>query len=410
MANSRISSLTSLGGTPNTADIIPITDISDTTGSAQGTTKKVTVANLISAAPQGDLLASNNLSDVASATTSRTNLGLGTAATTASTDYATAFYNIVTKTADYTLTNAENGKVIFCNSTNRIDITVPSGLTSGFNCRVVQGNTGAVSFVASSTTINGYTSGSDAPNGIVGQHGVVDIVPVGSDAYKISGEIGYVADFNTLALSLDGTDDYMSVTQNSAINISGDITLSAWVNRTSTSSYNAIFTKRQVGGSMNYQFTINNSNGQLGLGHSGGSWVYNTTTTLSTSTWYHVAVTVSSGTAQFYIDGVAKDSFTGVSITATTQDLIVGATVGYNYFGGLIDEASIFNSALSSSNITTIYNSGVPSDISSLSPVGWWRMGDGTEAGSGTTVYDMSSNSNNGTLTNGPTFSTTVPS
>jgi len=220
---------------------------------------------------------------------------------------------------------------------------------------------------------------------------------------------GTTAFTNQYSVSFDGSDDYASVTQNSAINISGNITLSAWINRTPTSGYNAIFTKRQVGGSMNYQFTINNGNGQVGLGHSGGSWVYNTTTTLSTSTWYHVAVTVSSGTAQFYIDGVAKDSFTGISITATTQDLIIGATVGYNYFGGNIDEASIFNSALSSSNITTIYNNGVPTDISSLSPVGWWRMGDGTEAGSGTTIYDMSSNSNNGTLTNGPTFSTSVP-
>ena len=36
-------------------------------------------------------------------------------------------------------------------------------------------------------------------------------------------------------------------------------------------------------------------------------------------------------------------------------------------------------------------------------------MGDGTEAGSGTTIYDMSSNSNNGTLTNGPTFSSDTP-
>jgi hypothetical protein len=51
-------------------------------------------------------------------------------------------------------------------------------------------------------------------------------------------------------------------------------------------------------------------------------------------------------------------------------------------------------------DIVAIYNSGVPADISSLNPVGWWRMGDGTEAGSGTTVYDMSSNSNNGTLNN----------
>lgn len=80
MANKKLSSLDALGSTPAVGDILPITDISDTTGSAQGTTKKVTVANLVAAAPQGDLLAANNLSDVASAGTARTNLGLGTAA------------------------------------------------------------------------------------------------------------------------------------------------------------------------------------------------------------------------------------------------------------------------------------------------------------------------------------------
>lgn len=90
MANKKISALTALGGTPAVSDILPITDVSDTTGSPQGTTKRVTVANLVAAAPQGDLVSTNNLSDLANAGTARTNLGLGTAATTASTDYATS--------------------------------------------------------------------------------------------------------------------------------------------------------------------------------------------------------------------------------------------------------------------------------------------------------------------------------
>ena len=48
MANKRISSLDPLA-TPAVDDIIPVTDIDDLTGSPQGTTKKVTVANLVSA-------------------------------------------------------------------------------------------------------------------------------------------------------------------------------------------------------------------------------------------------------------------------------------------------------------------------------------------------------------------------
>lgn len=50
MANKKISSLDPLT-TPAVDDIIPVTDIDDFAGSLQGTTKKVTVANLMAAAP-----------------------------------------------------------------------------------------------------------------------------------------------------------------------------------------------------------------------------------------------------------------------------------------------------------------------------------------------------------------------
>ena len=52
MANKKISQLDALGTAPAATDILPITDVSDTTGSAQGTTKRVTVANLHSGLQQ----------------------------------------------------------------------------------------------------------------------------------------------------------------------------------------------------------------------------------------------------------------------------------------------------------------------------------------------------------------------
>lgn len=85
MANKKITELTEETN-PQGADLLPLVD--DVSGTP--TTKKVTVTNLMTLAPQGDLEAANNLSDLNDAATARTNLGLGTAAITASTDYATA--------------------------------------------------------------------------------------------------------------------------------------------------------------------------------------------------------------------------------------------------------------------------------------------------------------------------------
>ena len=203
MSNKKISSLDSLGGTPAVGDIIPITDISDTTGSAQGTTKKVTVANLVAAAPQGDLQASNNLSDVASASTSRTNLGLGDAATktvgTADTNVLAVSSGTVDlggnkiedfdasindKTDDYTLLASDNGKVVVMNKASAVTVTVPSGLGAGFNCSFVQKGAGQVSFSASSTTINNRQSHTK----INAQYGVASIVAYAADTFVLAGD------------------------------------------------------------------------------------------------------------------------------------------------------------------------------------------------------------------------------
>jgi len=155
-------------------------------------------------------------------------------------------------------------------------------------------------------------------------------------------------------------------------------------------------------------------------------WNYTTlsySTTLADNTWYHGAyIKNGSGSTDLhlYLNGtkVLEGNHPNTSDygndTATTRIGEIQTIGSYSFpFQGQIDEFAFWNSALSASDITSIYNSGVPNDIGTnglnLNPVGWWRMGD-NDGGTGTTITDQGSGGNNGTLTNGPTFSTTVPS
>lgn len=60
MADSKITGLTALGAAPATNDLVPIVDVSDTTDSANGTTKKMTVANLMTAPTIADFTNANH--------------------------------------------------------------------------------------------------------------------------------------------------------------------------------------------------------------------------------------------------------------------------------------------------------------------------------------------------------------
>ena len=163
MANSRISSLSSLSATPNTADIIPITDVSDTTGSPQGTTKKITVANLVSATSAGSLSSYDFSGNAISGFDASINDQTGTA---------------------YTLLAGDNGKVVVLNNGSAVTVTVPSGLGAGFNCSFVQKGAGQVSFSASGTTINNRQSHTK----INAQYGVASLVAYADNVFVLAGD------------------------------------------------------------------------------------------------------------------------------------------------------------------------------------------------------------------------------
>lgn len=92
--------------------------------------------------------------------------------------------NTIAVTGNLTLSATHNGSVLVSTSATAINITVPTGLPTGFNCTIVQDGAGQVTVVASSTTINGR-------NGLktAAQHAVIAIVPTTTaNAYKVTGD------------------------------------------------------------------------------------------------------------------------------------------------------------------------------------------------------------------------------
>ena len=86
------------------------------------------------------------------------------------------------------------------------------------------------------------------------------------------------------------------------------------------------------------------------------------------------------------------------SLSSTAGNNFKIGSIGSGFFtSGNIDEVAVFNSELSASNVTSIYNSGSPADLTSFSPVSWWRNGDSDTY---PTLNDNGSGSNNGTMTN----------
>ena len=188
---------------------------------------------------------------------------------------------------------------------------------------------------------------------------------------------------NQYSISLDGSDDYLGIPDSTALETTA-FTWSAWFYCTAISRHNPIVDTSTNGGTFDgYHIRVNSTNKIRFASYNAGDSL-DSTTTVSANTWYHVAATHESGSDKLYVNGSLENSGSAGSFsTSNAVNLRIGSAKIFGmYHQGLIDEVSFFNSALSASNVSSMINSGVPTDISSLNPVGWWRMGDGSD-GSG---------------------------
>jgi hypothetical protein len=92
--------------------------------------------------------------------------------------------------------------------------------------------------------------------------------------------------------------------------------------------------------------------------------------------WYHVAATYDGNQSVLYVNGVAEGTATpGFALDYDTTPLYIGTSGTWapylGMFGGIIDEVSIYNRALSPNEIAAIYNAGSAgkSPISNRPPV-----------------------------------------
>jgi hypothetical protein len=195
-----------------------------------------------------------------------------------------------------------------------------------------------------------YKDSTSVNNG-QGGGGTAAYVPTLSTSAKIDG-----------AQSLDGN-DYISVPDNSSLNITSQLTMEAWVNLTDASNDQKIVGKtNNVVCNRGYILGVKNGSLYPEIWNSSGNYYSFTSGTISSSQWTHLAVTwTTGGNMVGYVNGSQVNSISAGStdIGTYTNPLYMG-TAPYNhtqYFAnGTIDEVRISSVSRDLCWIQTEYN------------------------------------------------------
>ena len=219
---------------------------------------------------------------------------------------------------------------------------------------------------------------------------------------------------NAFSATFDGTNDYADLGASDDIITSNIFSLSMWfkIGDTSGGAKRPFMSNADAGGT-NLRVVIETS-GLINMGYYNGSGFSFTTggSAVDDDNWHHMVFTTTASAQVLYIDGssVATTSNTFSNRASSSVSTTVATHVASGVYANMnADEVATWaGTALTAGNVTEIYNSGVPSDISTLSPTGWWRMGD-SDGGTGTTITDQGSGGNDATLTNGAAIEEDVP-
>lgn len=205
---------------------------------------------------------------------------------------------------------------------------------------------------------------------------------------------------NNYSLDFDGINDYVSIP---SISFSGEFTISAWVKFTTLSSSESHIintgtsNSNRVGVANSTNFQVKATGTNVYFNETGGN-------DFVTNQWQHVLVTRdSSNNISVFRNGSSFGGSITLSNTLTLDSIFRFNSTQYAL--GSCDEFALWSSD-QSANIGSIYSASGAVDLSILSPISWYRCGDGDVS---PILTDNGSGGNDGTMQNFTTFSTDVP-
>ncbi len=161
------------------------------------------------------------------------------------------------------------------------------------------------------------------------------------------------------SVSLNGSSQYVTTPDSNSLNITGALTLAAWIKPTAVGGdYKTIVSKRQSSNPTSYQMYLGNNDGVLSY-YNGTQ--YRSGFTPRTNVWTHVAVTLNGGKLTMYADGKEVYSVTGVPApVSTTGALSVGVPGSFyaEFFQGYIDDVRVYTQSITALEIQNIYAQG----------------------------------------------------
>jgi len=145
---------------------------------------------------------------------------------------------------------------------------------------------------------------------------------------------------------------------NATISGTSTFTISCWIKPDNVTTEQYIATRRNTSNNANYGLTILTT-GKVRMNSYNGSTSgeFDSSTTLSTGTYYHIVAVFNGSSSILYING-SSDATGTVQTHTSGSDFFVGANSTLSYYDGMTDEVGIWSRALSSTEVTSLYNSG----------------------------------------------------